>query len=253
MSFEADCPFVGRIAPAVNFGTRKGIDQPDVLMLHYTGMPSAEGALKWLCAEESGVSCHYFIFEDGEIVQLLPESARAHHAGVSFWQGDTDLNSRSIGVEIANAGHSVDPLPEFPKVQMEAVLRLSQDVIARHGIAAPLVLAHSDVAPNRKADPGENFDWKWLAENGVGHFVEPSPITSGRFFQQGDSGQPVEAIQTMLQLYGYDVPTSGDFDEKTHLAVTAFQRHFRQQKVDGVADVSTIDTLHRLLKALPSV
>ena len=254
MSFEAECALVDEVCPAVNFGERRGVDGPDILLLHYTGMESAEGALKWLCCEESGVSCHYFVFEDGRIIQLLPEHLRAHHAGVSYWHGDTDINSRSIGIEIANAGHSVpegEEIPEFPEVQMEAVARLSRDIIARHKIMPHRVLAHSDVAPNRKTDPGEKFPWAWLAGQGIGHIVEPAPLASGRFFQEGDTGQPIEALQSMLALFGYDSPVSGIFDEKTRFAIAAFQRHYRQEKVDGVADMSTIDTLHRLIASLP--
>ena len=247
MSFKADSTFVGEIHPAVNFGERVGISEPDILLLHYTGMDSADGALKWLCCEESGVSCHYYIFEDGRIAQLVPESKRAHHAGKSFWAGDTDINSRSIGIEIVNAGHP-GGLPDFPVVQMNSVAKLCRDIIRRHGIDPRLVLAHSDVAPARKEDPGEKFDWKWLADNGVGHHVEPAPVLSGRFFSQGDEGEPVAALQSMLALYGYDVDISGKFDEKTRIVVTAFQRHFRQERVDGVADLSTIETLHRLIK-----
>ena len=237
MNFSADTTCDCTISPAVNFGERVGEGVPDILLLHYTGMDSADGALKWLCMEESGVSCHYFVFEDGRIVQLLPESKRAHHAGVSYWQGDRDINSRSIGIEIANPGHSVELLPDFPKVQMEAVTALCRDIIQRHEIKPEFVLAHSDVAPNRKNDPGENFDWAGLALQGIGLWVEPAPITSGRFFQQGDSGEPVEALQSMLALYGYDVEINGLFDEQTHSVVCAFQRHFRQSKVDGVADI----------------
>ena len=243
-----------RYQPAVNFGGRRGCDAPDMIILHYTGMGSAKGALDWLCCEESGVSCHYFVFEDGETVQLVVEEKRAHHAGVSFWKGDADINSRSIGIEIANAGHGVpagEPLPDFPAVQMEAVANLCRDLIDRYDIPAHHVLAHSDVAPNRKTDPGEAFDWGWLAGQGVGHYVDPAPVASGRFFQQGDRGEPVEALQSMLALYGYDVEISGDFDDKTRVAVTAFQRHFRRERVDGIADISTIDTLHRLLMTLP--
>lgn len=247
MNFGADTKCDCTISPAVNFGERVDVAGPDILLLHYTGMDSADGALKWLCTEESGVSCHYFVFEDGRIVQLLPENKRAHHAGVSYWQGDTDINSRSIGIEIANPGHSVEPLPEFPEVQMEAVAALCKDIVQRHDIKPEFVLAHSDVAPNRKNDPGENFDWAGLASQGIGLHVEPAPIRSGQFFQQGDEGEPIEALQSMLALYGYDIKICGIFDEQTHAVVCAFQRHFRQSKVDGVADISTIDTLHKLL------
>lgn len=251
--FTPQSPFANAWRPAVNIGERKDVAAPDILLLHYTGMGSAEGALKWLCGKQSAVSCHYFIFEDGRIVQLVDEEKRAQHAGVGSWQGHIDVNSRSIGIEIANAGHSELPgqeLPDFPPAQMEAVLDLCNDIITRHAIKPQLVLAHSDIAPGRKIDPGENFDWRWLAKRGVGHWVEPSPIKSGKFFQRGDVGQPVEALQSLLALYGYGVDVNGLFEEKTHQIVMAFQRHFRQEKVDGVADVSTIETLHRLLKSV---
>lgn len=224
-----------------------------MLLLHYTGMDDdaqGSGALKWLCCEESGVSCHYFVRPDGEIVQLLPEVKRAHHAGVGIWEGDSDTNSRSIGVEIVNGGHPAG-LPDFPEKQMLAVARLSKDIVARHRMLPQRVLAHSDIAPGRKLDPGENFDWSWLARQGVGHWVEPAAIRSGRYFQRGDSGEPVEALQSMLSLYGYGLSISGEFDDQTHNVVAAFQRHFRPDRVDGVADLSTIETLHQLLKSCP--
>ena len=258
MSFDADSTCVDLISPAVNFGERKpgansGTPSPDILLLHYTGMDDDErgsGALKWLCCEESGVSCHYFIRPDGEILQLVPESKRAHHAGAGIWEGDPDTNSRSIGIEIVNGGHPAD-LPDFPDQQMQAVARLSKDIVERHQISPQRVLAHSDIAPGRKLDPGENFDWAWLASEGVGHWVTPAPIRSGRFFQRGDCGEPVEALQSMLSMYGYGLEISGDFDERTQIVVEAFQRHFRQERVDGVADLSTIESLHQLLSALP--
>ncbi|MEP1208884.1 MAG: N-acetylmuramoyl-L-alanine amidase [Rhizobiaceae bacterium] len=244
----------------MNFGDRRpGIhgdnSSPDILLLHYTGMegdPLGNGALKWLCCEESGVSCHYFIRPDGETLQLVAEDKRAHHAGVGLWEGDPDTNSRSIGIEIVNGGHPAG-LPDFPEEQMIAVADLCKDIVARHNIKPQRVLAHSDIAPGRKIDPGEKFNWAWLTEQGVGHWVEPVAIRSGRFFQRGDAGEPVEALQSMLSLYGYGLEISGEFDTPTHLAVEAFQRHFRPERVDGVADISTIETLHRLLKSLPPV
>ena len=254
MSFNADSSCVDAVRPAVNFGERRGAKaaSPDILLLHYTGMeddPGGDRALNWLCCEESGVSCHYLIRESGEVVQMVPESKRAHHAGVGKWEGDDDTNSRSIGIEIVNGGHPAG-LPAFPAQQMEAVLALSSDIVARHDIAPRRVLAHSDIAPGRKVDPGEKFDWSFLAQQGVGHWVEPAPIRSGRYFQQGDVGQPVEALQSMLTLYGYGVEVNGEFDAQTKSVVDAFQRHFRQERVDGVADISTIETLHLLLKSL---
>jgi N-acetylmuramoyl-L-alanine amidase len=249
-AFKADHPGAEVIA-SPNHGERKDGRRPDLLLLHYTGMETAQGALDWLTREESQVSSHYFVFEDGRIVQLVPESNRAWHAGKSFWKGETDINSASIGIEIANAGHP-GGLPDFPDVQIGAVVNLCRDIIRRWHIRPERVLGHSDVAPVRKVDPGEKFPWDRLASAGIGHWVEPAPVTGGRFFQRGDGGPPVEALQAMLALYGYNTPVSGEFCDRTRGDVDAFQRHFRPERVDGIADFSTIDTLHRLLKALPS-
>ncbi len=248
MIFSADSKCVGEVRAAVNFGERRAPFQPDILLLHYTGMDSDDGALKWLCSAESGVSCHYYVRTNGSVLQLVPEVKRAHHAGVGSWEGHDDINSRSIGIEIVNAGHP-GGLPDFPPAQMQAVAELSRDIILRHKIEPHHVLAHSDIAPGRKEDPGEKFDWGWLADQGVGLHVVPSSLRPGPFLQRGDTGQSVEAWQSLLVLYGYGLEISGEFDEKTHVVTEAFQRHFRQEKVDGVADYSTIDTLHRLLGA----
>jgi N-acetylmuramoyl-L-alanine amidase len=238
------------VKPSPNFGERSDGRVPDMLILHYTGMPTADSALDWLTRAESEVSSHYFVFEDGRVLQLVPESARAWHAGKSCWKGETDINSASIGIEIANPGHP-GGLPDFPPQQIAAVIELCRDIVDRNAIVPERVLAHSDVAPVRKIDPGERFPWATLAASGIGHWVEPSPVAGGRFFQQGDGGPPVEALQAMLVLFGYDVPVSSDYCARTRGVVEAFQRHYRQERVDGIADASTIDTLHRLLKALP--
>ncbi|WP_027488032.1 N-acetylmuramoyl-L-alanine amidase [Allorhizobium undicola] len=247
-SFTAD--FAGAVvAPSPNHGERVECAAPDTIILHYTGMPTEDGAISWLCDLQSEVSSHYVVRGSGEVVQLVPEARRAWHAGKSFWAGATDMNSRSIGIEICNAGHPT--LPEYPQAQIEAVIRLCQDCASRWQIRPERVLAHSDVAPVRKVDPGERFPWAVLARNGVGHWVEPGQITGGRFFQRGDCGQPVEALQSMLSLYGYKIEITGEFDDVTEGVLRSFQLHFRQQQVDGIADFSTIDTLHRLLSALP--
>ena len=248
-SFQADYRGA-EVCPSPNHNERVGVDRPDILLLHYTGMPSAEGAQAGLCNPESQVSSHYIVHEDGRVVQMVPEERRAWHAGKSVWGGETDINSRSIGIEIANAGHP-GGLPDFPEKQIESVIELCLQCVKRHGIVAERVLAHSDVAPIRKVDPGENFPWDRLHRAGVGHWVEPGPIGGGRFFQRGDRGQPVEALQSMLSLYGYGLEITGEFCVQTEGVVAAFQRHFRQAKVDGVADSSTIETLHRLLTSLP--
>ncbi|MBX4930372.1 N-acetylmuramoyl-L-alanine amidase [Rhizobium bangladeshense] len=248
-SFEADYRRAS-VRPSPNHGERADGRHPDMILLHYTGMPTADGALDWLCREESQVSSHYFVHENGQVIQLVPEARRAWHAGKSSWHGESDINSLSIGIEIANAGHP-GGLPDYPEEQIAAVIELCHDCVKRWSIAPERVLGHSDVAPIRKVDPGEKFPWAELHRAGVGHWVEPAMITGGRFFQRGDAGQPVEALQSMLSLYGYGTEITGEFSEKTMGDVEAFQRHFRPERVDGIADFSTIDTLHRLLSALP--
>jgi N-acetylmuramoyl-L-alanine amidase len=232
-----------------NHGERVGIAAPDTIILHYTGMPSEDAAVSWLCNPESQVSSHYLVRENGDVVQMVSESRRAWHAGKSFWAGATDINSRSIGIEIVNAGHPT--LPDYPQKQIEAVAQLCLDCAKRWSIAPDRVLAHSDIAPVRKVDPGEHFPWDRLHQMGVGHWVEPAPMGGGRFFSQGDQGQPIEALQSMLSFYGYNIEINGEFNAETVGVVKSFQLHFRQARVDGVADSSTIDTLHRLLVSLP--
>jgi N-acetylmuramoyl-L-alanine amidase len=244
-----------KVRPSPNFGPRNNGVMPDAIILHYTGMASGALAEARLCDGSAEVSAHYLVHQDGRIVQMVPEAARAWHAGASFWAGATDMNSHSIGIEIANAGHpNADPLqpaPAFDPVQIKAVIALCQGIIQRWQIKAERVLAHSDVSIGRKIDPGEMFPWDELHRAGVGHYVAPSPIRGGRFFARGDSGQPVEALQSMLALYGYKISINGEFDLETEKVVNAFQRHFRPERIDGVADASTIETLHRLLKSTP--
>ena len=246
-----------KVRPSPNFGPRNNGILPDAIILHYTGMASGALAEDRLCNVEAEVSAHYLVHEDGRIVQMVPEAARAWHAGASFWAGANDMNSHSIGIEIANAGHPnadpSQPAPDFEPRQIEAVIALCQGIVQRWGIRPERVLAHSDVSIGRKIDPGEMFPWSVLHEAGVGHYVAPSPIRGGRFFARGDSGQPVEALQSLLALYGYKIAITGDYDLETEKVVNAFQRHFRPQRIDGVADASTINTLHRLLKSIPQL
>lgn len=237
-----------RVSP--NFGPRREGAKPEIIVLHYTGMETGEAAEAWLCDPVSEVSSHYLVHEDGRITQMVRESDRAWHAGKSSWRGETDVNSSSVGIEIVNPGHAFG-YRDFPALQIKAAAALCGGIIERHGIKAENVLAHSDVAPGRKVDPGEKFPWKALAKAGVGHFVEPSPIRGGRVLSAGDRGEPVEALQSMLALYGYGVEISGIFDQQTKIVVEAFQRHFRTEQIDGIADQSTIKTLHRLLSVLP--
>jgi N-acetylmuramoyl-L-alanine amidase len=236
-----------RFMPAVNINERLGNKPVSILVMHYTGMESAALACDWLCREESQVSCHYLVDEQGHITQMVDEAARAWHAGVSSWHGEEDINSLSIGIEIQNPGHGLG-YRAFPHKQMETVAALSKDIAARHNIKPRNVLAHSDVAPGRKIDPGEKFDWHFLHSQGVGHYVEPEAISGGSFLQEGDQGDPVFALQAMLKLYGYGIEANSTFDARTRVVVEAFQRHFRQARVDGIADPSTVATLHRLLR-----
>lgn len=243
----ADTNCANEIRPAVNFNERRA--PVDILLLHYTGMPDGEQALDWLCTSKSEVSCHYLIHEDGRIVQMVSEAMRAWHAGAGNWRGAADINSRSIGIEIVNPGHD-NGYPDFPDIQISAVTALCTDILSRHAIEDRNVLAHSDTAPGRKQDPGEKFPWQHLHEHGIGHWIEPVSDKTGRFLSRGDSGAPVNALQEMLALYGYDIEPTGTFDEKTAKTVRAFQQHFRQSRCDGIADAGTIETLYRLLAAL---
>jgi N-acetylmuramoyl-L-alanine amidase len=246
--FEPDSSVVADVVPSPTHDERKDGRQPDIILLHYTGMQSAQEALERLCSPESKVSSHYFVFEDGRIVQSVPESRRAWHAGVSHWAGETDINSASIGIEIANPGHDFG-YPDFTKRQIAAVIALCRGIITRRGIKADRVLAHSDVAPSRKQDPGEKFPWRLLAESGVGLWVTPARISEkGPNFALGQNGDDVRSVQSALADFGYGVPVSGAFDEATRDVVAAFQRHFRPTKVDGIADRSTLRTLHKLLQ-----
>jgi N-acetylmuramoyl-L-alanine amidase len=250
--FSPDTPLAGKIVPSPNFGPRQGGLTPHILLLHYTGMPSAEAAIAWLAAPQSQVSCHYVIDEDGTVTQMVPEACRAWHAGVSYWRGITDINSCSIGIEIHNLGHD-GGYPDFPDIQMAAVETLCLDIVCRHGIEPRHVLAHSDVAPPRKIDPGEKFDWARLARGGVGLWVVPATIVSGgNVLARGERGEAVRRLQQKLHGYGYGLEITGDYDEATEFAVSAFQRHFRPALADGRADRSTLETLDALLEALPA-
>jgi N-acetylmuramoyl-L-alanine amidase len=252
MSFAPDSTLVTGLCPSPNLGDRKDGRTPDLVLLHYTGMIDAASAVAQLTNPASGVSCHYVVDEDGSILQLVPEAARAWHAGAGSWKGDADINSCSIGIEIVNRGHDFD-YPDFPDPQVEAVIALCRDISRRWPVPPERVLAHSDTAPRRKIDPGEKFPWERLHRAGLGHWVPPAPLGDGRCLAMGEEGQPVAALQSLLALYGYGVPVTGVFDDETRFVVQAFQRHFRPALVDGVADASTVTTLRDLLRALPAL
>jgi N-acetylmuramoyl-L-alanine amidase len=202
-------------------------------------MRSGEAALDRLIDAEAKVSAHYMIDEDGSIYRLVDEDRRAWHAGVSAWAGSTDVNGRSIGIELVNPGHEFG-YRAFPEPQMAALIDLAQSILARHPIPASRVLGHSDVAPARKQDPGELFDWPRLARAGIGLWPErAAPRTA-----------PVGEVQALLARFGYEVPQSGALDEATAAVIAAFQRHFRPARFDGVPDADTIGRLDALIARL---
>jgi N-acetylmuramoyl-L-alanine amidase len=232
-----------------NVGARREGARIDILLLHYTGMKSAEAARDWLCNPASKVSCHYLVDGKGGITQMVDEGLRAWHAGHSCWKGTEDINSASIGIEIQNTGHVLG-YEEFPGHQMDAVIALCTEITGRHDIPAAHVLAHSDVAPLRKIDPGEKFNWRLLYEHGIGHWIEPQSIGTSADLKAGDRGENVLALQERLKSYGYGIACDGVFGKETKAVVQAFQRHFRPSCVDGVADASTVATLGKLVDGL---
>lgn len=250
MTMKADSKLVDALHPSPNTGERRKGCRPSLILLHYTGMPSAAKAIHWLAHPRSKVSCHYVIDDTGEITQMVPEGLRAWHAGASHWAGETDINSASIGIEIQNPGHE-HGYPDFPAEQMQAVATLCRDIAQRRAIAPAGILAHSDVAPGRKIDPGEKFGWAWLAQNGVGHWVEPAPPeSSGRSYTVNDELADIAEAQELLRRYGYNIEVNGRLDQWTIIVLRAFQLHFRPACADGKLDRGTLDTLTRLVAAL---
>lgn len=244
--------------PSPNFDART---RPiDLVVLHYTGMQDAETALArltdpapvagkypgpWQSIDApadgplSRVSAHYVVDEAGRIYSLVPEEHRAWHAGASTWEGEGDVNNRAIGVEIVNGGHDFG-LPDFTDAQIDSVIALLKDIFARWPeLDAKRVVAHSDVAPDRKLDPGEKFPWKRLAEAGVS-------VWPGEPAAHVDGGDPIARIQQQLGAIGYSVAETGGMDAATKNALVAFQRRFRPAQVDGFADAET----QKLLAAL---
>ncbi|HZS85241.1 MAG TPA: N-acetylmuramoyl-L-alanine amidase [Stellaceae bacterium] len=218
-----------------NHGPRPVSGGIDILLIHYTGMTSAEAALDRLCDPAAEVSAHYLIEEDGTAWRLVDEDRRAWHAGRSFWAGAHNLNDRSIGIELANPGHEHGYRP-FPEAQIAALEELCRRILARHPIPPQRVLGHSDVAPQRKADPGELFPWRRLARAGIGFWPD--------FPASAASPNPdTRAAQRGLQQIGYGVPTSGVLDAETRAVLLAFQRHWRPARCDGELDAETADRI----------
>lgn len=218
--------------PSPNHDSRE--DAPiDLLVLHYTGMKTGAEALQRLCDAQARVSAHYLIEENGDVYQLVDESERAWHAGVASWRGHNNINARSIGIEVVNQGHEWGYKP-FPAPQMQAALVLCRAILARHNIPARNVIGHSDVAPARKQDPGELFDWPWLAEQGVGLFPPACQQPTATAF-------PVHLEE--LANYGYGVDSAS-----REQLIIAFQRHFRPKAVNGIWDADCQARLQWLIE-----
>jgi N-acetylmuramoyl-L-alanine amidase len=196
-----------------------------MLVLHYTGMKSAKAALDRLCDPAAKVSAHYTIDEDGTVYAHVPEARRAWHAGVGHWAGVSDINARSIGIELVNPGHEFG-YRDFAEEQIASLTTLCHSILMRHPIPSARVLGHSDVAPARKEDPGELFPWAQLAKAGIG--LWPNPIASN-------------LGPDALTRYGYDPDAPQD------KAIMAFQRHFRPEKLDGLWDSECAGLLTSLL------
>jgi N-acetylmuramoyl-L-alanine amidase len=231
-------------APSPNFDTRTA--PPSLLVLHYTGMKTGPEALERLCDPDAKVSAHYLVEEDGRVFRLVAEERRAWHAGVSYWRGRRNVNGESIGIEIVNPGHEWG-YRQFPDAQIESVIALVADIRSRWDIEDRDIVGHSDVAPDRKDDPGELFPWKRLAQAGHGLWAEWPPAP-GAPIGEGEEGAAVFALQAGLTRLGFDLPPSGRFDAATTVAVRAFQRHWRPEKVDGIADGDTRARLIALLR-----
>ena len=240
--------------PSPNFDSRDGCDI-SLLVLHYTGMKTASDALERLCNLDSKVSAHYVVDEDGTVYHLVKEEMRAWHAGVSSWRGESRVNHHSIGIEIVNPGHEFG-YRNFPEIQMLSVVELCKDILVRHDIPPRNVVGHSDVAPSRKEDPGELFDWEWLAREDIGIMPQPhlppAPImfiSAGNsafvdkepkfeiLLDEGMQGDNVFLMRTQLHGYGYAIEPSEFFDNSVTQVVEAFQRHFRRHNIDGVWDL----------------
>ena len=229
-----------RDLPSPNQRDRAAGSSIDMIVLHYTGMRSAEEAIARLRDPEAAVSAHYVVNEDGAVLRLVREERRAAHAGVSFWRGRGDVNERSIGIELVNPGHEFG-YRDFPVLQLAAVCDLCLEILSRHAIPARNIVGHGDVAPERRQDPGERFDWHALACNGVGLWPERVPdLGSGNAVRDAASLRDVRAA---LAIIGYRVAPEGPLDPALSAVLRAFQRHWRPQAVNGQADSGTLARL----------
>ncbi len=242
---DIDCKF-----KSINYDNRAAGATIDMLVLHYTGMKSAEAALTRLCDPKAKVSAHYLVDEDGAIYSLVPEDKRAWHAGISCWRGRPHVNDHSVGIELVNPGHEFG-YRDFPEAQIKALTALSRSILERHAIPARNVVGHSDIAPLRKQDPGELFDWRRLAKAGIGVWPRVLPVgTDAVMLRQGDIGDGVLRLQERLAKYGYLITPDKYFGEETCKVACAFQRHFCPECVDGVWRDRNEITLNQLLEVV---
>jgi N-acetylmuramoyl-L-alanine amidase len=221
-----------------------------MLVLHYTGMESGEAARERLCDPGAEVSAHWLVHEDGKVENLVDETKRAWHAGRGSWNGITDVNSASIGIEIVNGGHNVPladgGLPPYPDVQILSVIKLAKEIVERHTISARNVVGHSDIAPERKEDPGEHFPWEGLAATGIGIWPGDLPDDMRIVFEPNDRDRGIAILQRGLADLGYGASVSGCLDEPTQAIIRAVQRRYRPEKIDGVVDMQVMEILKRL-------
>ena len=237
-------------SPSPNFDLRKY--PVDMLVLHYTGMASGQAALDRMRDPAAKVSAHYMVWEDGRIDRLVAEDRRAWHAGVSSWQGEEDLNSRSIGIEIVNGGHDFPlpdgSLPPYPLPQIQALIELCHRILAEHDIPDSRIVGHSDIAPARKKDPGEHFPWQRLARAGIGLWPDfegtriPAIVGkgAGEGLEPGARSKNVGRMKQMLADIGYGIDTSETYDTAAAEVVAAFQRRWQPDRVTGTADLQTL-------------
>ncbi len=237
----------------------------DTIILHYTGMESGQAALDRLCDPGAKVSAHYMIWETGEITQLVDERHRAWHAGLGSWQGDSDLNTCSIGIEIINGGHNfpleTGELPPYPDLQIKAVIALCQSILTRHSIAASRIIGHSDMAPARKEDPGEHFPWAQLAKAGIGLWPDESAALVSEneaaelpddALSIGQSHSMIRPLKSRLRTIGYALADGGVYDKELAAVLLAFQRHWAPEYLTGYPCRESLKRIEALSKSVPN-
>jgi N-acetylmuramoyl-L-alanine amidase len=227
-----------------NYNARAAGKDIDCVILHYTNLPDAVTALAMLIDDRADrpVSAHYLIDLDGRILQLVDDEHRAWHAGVSYWQGETDMNSRSIGIELVNRGHQ-GGYHAFPAAQLEALKHLLGELKTRHAIPAARFLAHSDIAPERKEDPGELFPWQDFAQLGFGLWPETCP--------EVEKILEMDVIRGLLRRIGYACAATGGYDPALRRVLLAFQRHWAPDTLSGLTDALTASRLQAVAAMMP--